>query len=60
MNAATVVGVAGFLLLPAWWVSIHVRRLVRVVSVRVARVIGPCSSCGWPVARGHRSDCTRR
>ena len=59
MNAgAILLGV--FLLAPALWqLGGVVRRVARLVSVRVARVIGPCGSCGWPVARGHRPDCTR-
>ena len=59
MNAGEVLLWSFFLAPVVWQLATVARRVSRTVSVRVARLIGPCGSCGWPVARGHRPDCTR-
>lgn len=52
----TFIGATG-LWVAIWHAYDVARRVIRRASVRLARVIGPCPSCSWPVARGHRPDC---
>lgn len=57
--------VAAAIVFTGAWATIYVsaralHRVARRCSVFVHRYIGPCDSCGWPIARGHRPTCSGR